>query len=146
MQCTTIGPERAGESFNKAQKSHDIGEQALDTILKMGILVIYYDPDDEEDDSYKLVDEFESLLATTPKRIAVDDYIDSCRYATMEIPIDWEALFDNDDDKKDTDENIKEGSPEAERARDYWEKKEDEEQDKSHYDAEFDEINGLLDQ
>ena len=37
---------RAGESWNKAEKSHEIGENALNTALKSGMLKFYYDPTD----------------------------------------------------------------------------------------------------
>lgn len=135
---------RLGESFNKAKKDHELGEMALDTALKTGMLVIYYDPDDDQDESHKLVGEFESLKSTTPKRIAKDDAIDSCRYCIMEIPIDWEAILDNKP-QKEAKLIHESGTAEKERPDDYWQTEEERNQDKDIYDEEFSEWNDLLD-
>ena len=79
---------RAGDHFTKAQKSHDIGEDLLNTLFKMGILKIY-----QFDQSDKLRVELETLSQTTNKRHAKDDFIDSLRYAIATIPVDWEKVF-----------------------------------------------------
>lgn len=84
---------RAGEPFNKAKKDHELGEMALNTALKTGMFVIYHDPNDPEDEAMKLVREFETLRVNTPKRNAKDDFIDTCRYGIMDVPIDWEVIL-----------------------------------------------------
>lgn len=115
--------DRVGDPFDKAVKDHAIGEMALETALKTGILVIYFDPEDPLDESRKLVGEFEGLLAETPKNKAKDDLIDALRYALVQIPIDWEAVIEGK--VSETKEELKDGSPEKERPNDYFEKEED---------------------
>jgi hypothetical protein len=85
--------DRIGESWTKANKSHEQGEMILNTALKTGILAIYYDPTDPECESYKLVGELESLANGRDKRICKDDFVDTLRYALASMPIDWEAVF-----------------------------------------------------
>ena len=78
---------RSGIPFVKAKKDHDVGEMALNTAFKTGMLKIYRG--DEED---KLVRELETLLIAGDKRKAKDDLIDSLRYALMQVPINWEKV------------------------------------------------------
>lgn len=126
--------ERAGEPFKKAEKSHELGEMALNTALKSGILQIYHDPDDPQDEAMKLVRELETLRVDTNKRNADDDFIDTTRYAVMEIPIDWEQLL-NGKGPKTKNPNV----PKHRGREDYlmWESKNDEEADKAYIDNEI---------
>jgi len=82
---------RMGLPFKKAKKDHAIGEMALNTAFKSGILKIYRDGEE----MIKLVRELETLLLTTAKNKSKDDFIDALRYALMEIPIDWEEVLEN---------------------------------------------------
>jgi hypothetical protein len=128
---------RAGEPFNKAQKDHELGEMVLNTVLKTGMFVIYHDPEDPDDEAMKLVREFETLRVDTNKRNAVDDFIDTCRYGMVEIPIDWEAVLNGHEGKKKEKKKIT-----GRRGEDYgrfWENEEDEEADKDFIDNEIDE-------
>jgi len=93
---------RMGLGFTKAKKDHAIGELALNTAFKSGILKIY--KDDEE--MIKLVRELETLLVTTAKNKSKDDFIDALRYALMEIPIDWEEVLENGEIKIDKKVNL----------------------------------------
>lgn len=132
--------ERAGEPFTKAQKDHDIGEQALSTALKTGMLVIY---DDEEGEGEKLAREFETLGANTEKRKAKDDYIDATRYCVMSIPVDWDKILNGFQGKPKPNEHS-EGTPEKERPNDFWETKRDQEDNNTQYQEEFEYWNDLL--
>jgi hypothetical protein len=80
--------ERAGVSFNKADKSRDLGEELMNTLFRNGMLVIAGgDPE-----LSKLVGELMTLQKRTDKTKARDDFIDALRYAVTSIPWDWEAL------------------------------------------------------
>lgn len=57
------------------------------------MLLIYDDPESKEDTELKkLVGELKSLLSTTPKRQAKDDFVDSLRYCVAAIPWNWEGI------------------------------------------------------
>lgn len=90
--CKDFGTitERAHDYFVKAEKGHDKGEEILNTAFKLGILQIYQCPEHD-----KLVGEIESLLQTTDKRHAKDDFIDAIRYAIASIPVNWAEIFEN---------------------------------------------------
>jgi len=78
---------RSGESFTPADKSHDTGEQHLNTLFKNGALAI-----DDIEECQPIGDEFENLRRDTPKNKAVDDSIDSVRYCATRIPWDWPGI------------------------------------------------------
>lgn len=78
---------RLGEPFEKAEKSHDIGENFLNTLFKNNMLYIY-----EDEELVKLAGELATLKKTTNKRQAKDDFSDALRYAVTRIPWDWTAI------------------------------------------------------
>lgn len=82
---------RIGESLVPAEKSHRIGEDLLNTLLRHGMLIIY---DDSE--NHKLVGELESLMNSTSKTTAKDDLVDALRYAISRIPFDFSHLGEED--------------------------------------------------
>lgn len=127
---------RMGEPFEKAKKDHDLGELALNAALKTGTFVIYYDEEDNEDESFKLVRELETSLVGENKRTAKDDLIDACRYAIMGIPIDWEALLMSGELKAD--KKIKEEKHPANR-RGIWESEHDRKEDQNQIESELEE-------
>jgi len=107
---------RSGIPFAKAKKDHDIGEMALSTAFKTGMLKIFRG--DEED---KLVRELETLLTTTNKRKAKDDLIDALRYALMQVPVDWEKVAGlNDSSSK----KEKKSTKQHRRPNEFWEDEE----------------------
>ena len=108
---------RAGESWQKAEKSHELGENAVNTAFKSGMLKIYYDPDDEACESVKLVRELETLTNEINKRHAKDDLIDTVRYCLTAMPIDWAAVLNGEVIKPE--DKIKKGSPQDARPNDY---------------------------
>lgn len=124
-----IMAERIGDPFNKAKKNHETGEACLNAVLKLGILQIYYDPSDEDDQSIKLVREFETSLVGENKRTAKDDLIDFARYTLQEIPLDWEKILEEAAGEVhiETKEKPKAGTAEAERERDFYENPRDKE-------------------
>jgi len=131
--------QRAGSPFEKAKKGHEEGEDALNTALKTGAFVIYYDPEDPEDESIKLVREFETLGINADKRRAKDDFIDTCRYTIMEMPVAWDMLL-NDKEPKSEQRDPERGTPERERPNDYaWYSKEDEKEHRNICEEEFNE-------
>lgn len=82
---------RIGEALVPAEKSHRIGEDLLNTLLRHGMLIIYDDTDNS-----KLVGELESLLNDTAKTAAHDDLTDALRYAISRIPFDFSHLGEED--------------------------------------------------
>ena len=80
--------ERAGTSFNKADKSRDLGEDLLNTLFRNQMLVI----GGGDPELGKLISELMTLQKKTDKTKAKDDLIDALRYCIMSIPWDWEAL------------------------------------------------------
>jgi hypothetical protein len=77
-----------GEPFEKAEKSHDIGENVINTLFKHDML--YLLDDDGEID--KLGIELQSLLKQTAKTKAKDDLSDALRYAVVKIPWDFNSV------------------------------------------------------
>jgi len=109
---------RMGFGFNKAKKDHAIGELALNTAFKSGMLKIYKD-----EESLKLVRELETLLLSTPKNKSKDDFIDALRYAIMEIPIDWDKVLEGGEIEIKKESNLPD--PKDRRAMyDYWDSEE----------------------
>jgi len=78
---------RVGETFTMADKNRERGENILNTLFKNDMLSIY----EGDSELQKLIIELTSLLNTTPKTRAKDDFIDSLRYAVTQIPWDWTA-------------------------------------------------------
>jgi len=70
-----------------AEKSHEIGENLLNTLFKNQMLELFDLPN-----IFKLVTEFTSLKSETPKNKAKDDGIDSLRYAISKIPFDFSDI------------------------------------------------------
>lgn len=78
---------RAGETFTPADKDRQRGEQILNTLFSSGMLCIQ----DGDSELQKLIIELTTLLHTTPKTSAKDDFVDALRYAVTQIPWDWTA-------------------------------------------------------
>ncbi len=78
---------RAGEPFEKADKGHDKGEDVINTLFKNDMLFIY-----EDAELSKLAGELSSLMKSTPKNKAKDDFADAFRYAITTIPWDFSYL------------------------------------------------------
>jgi len=133
---------RAGRPFKKAEKNHEFGEMALNTALKSGMFQVYYDPEDVEDESLKIVREFETLGINSNKRHAKDDFIDSIRYAICEIPIDWETILNGAAPRKV--EEASRSNFEEVRPNDYWATKKDQDSDWESIESEIGEWDDLL--
>jgi phage terminase large subunit-like protein len=91
-----IVASRIGEPFIPAEKGQDLGTDMINTLFKNRVLDIFDLPE-----LSPLVDELLNLHADTPKKDAVDDYIDGMRYAITRIPWDWTAVGDNLVEKAD---------------------------------------------
>jgi hypothetical protein len=126
------------DTWEKAKKDHTLGEFALNTALKTGMFQIYYDPDDPDDESIKLVEEFESLAHNTDKKVARDDFIDSVRYAITQIPIDWQSVFEGKHLPRKKEQAPK-GSLERERPNDYFRSRKEESAELNSIQAEINE-------
>lgn len=79
---------RIGEPFGRADKSRTLGEETLNTLFKNNALFIFDIPELQS-----LGSEFASLRHQTQKPNAKDDFIDSVRYAAVQVPWDWETLI-----------------------------------------------------
>lgn len=80
--------DRLGGSFQKADKSHEMGEQSLNVLFKNSMLHIFDTPE-----LSKLDSELRNLNRTTAKTVAKDDFTDALRYATTKIPWDFSCLI-----------------------------------------------------
>lgn len=78
----------AGIPFTPAQKGREQGEGVMNTLFKLGMLVIFED----DPELAKLVVELTSLKKDAPKTRAKDDFYDALRYAVMPIPWDFEGV------------------------------------------------------
>jgi phage terminase large subunit-like protein len=76
---------RAGEAFIKAEKSHDLGEQIVNTVFKFGMLTI----DEGDDELRKLAIELCSIPKEGPRKKKRDDLSDCLRYGNCGIPWDF---------------------------------------------------------
>lgn len=89
---------RAGESFTKSEKSHELGEDIVNTLFKNDMLFIF-----DTSELRKLGQELITLRVDVVKRKAADDFIDGAvRYPCTGIPWDWTAVAgeESEDEKK----------------------------------------------
>lgn len=95
--------QELGLNVEKAEKSHEIGEQTLNVLFKNQMLQIY-----DYTELHPLIKELTSLKKDEPKRSAKDDAIDSLRYAAANVPWNFSVLSDllmksdTDSDKTNT--------------------------------------------
>lgn len=83
-----IVASRAGESFTKSEKSHELGEDIVNTLFKNDMLYIF-----DTSELRKLGQELVTLRSDVVKRSAADDFIDGAlRYPCTGIPWDWTCL------------------------------------------------------
>lgn len=79
--------DRNGESFIEADKSHERGEEVINTLFANDMLFLFDTPEVR-----KVGEEMLTLMKTTDKRVAIDDAADGCRYAVVDIPWDWTLI------------------------------------------------------
>ncbi len=79
--------ERAGETFLPSDKSHERGEDVINTLFRSDMLFIF-----DTEDGQKLGGELTGLMRATPKKKAKDDLCDALRYCVVDIPWDWAAI------------------------------------------------------
>lgn len=78
---------RLGGNWQRAEKSHELGEQVINVLFRNDMLKIY-----ERHDSGKLVGELCSLTIEGNKRKKADDLCDALRYCVVKIPWDWSVI------------------------------------------------------
>ena len=78
---------RLGESFQKAEKSHELGENIVNTLFKNDMLMLF-----DNDENRKMGSELLNLQRSTRKEHAKDDLADAMRYAGVEITWDFSAI------------------------------------------------------
>jgi len=93
---------RLGESFEKANKSHELGEDLLNTLFKNDMFFLF----DGDDEIRKLGSEYISLQKATPKNKAKDDLTDTSRYGVVEVPFDFDDIKAGSDED-DVDQGAK---------------------------------------
>lgn len=81
--------QRAGISFEPAEKGHETGETTLNTLFKNGMLDI-----DDLEELEPLIYELCSVLKETAKTKAKDDFSDALRYSCTKVPFDYGAIRD----------------------------------------------------
>lgn len=77
----------AGDPWEAADKSHEVGEDIINTLFKHNMMFVYDDPE-----MMKLASELSTLKKDTPKRKAKDDFADAFRYAVTKVPWDFSDL------------------------------------------------------
>jgi phage terminase large subunit-like protein len=101
---------RNGGGWIPAEKNHEKGEQAINTLFKHDMLAIY-----QKGENGKLAGELCSLNYETPKRKRKDDLADPLRYIGVHVPWDWSAIkgaassgqeFEDRPQKKETAEEM----------------------------------------
>lgn len=78
---------RAGETFMPSDKSQERGEDTMNTLFKNDMLILFDTPEIQ-----KLGSELSTLMKSTPKKKARDNFYDSTRYCAMAVPWDWSML------------------------------------------------------
>lgn len=78
----------ANESFEKSDKSHERGEQIINTLFKNDMMFLF----DDDPEIAKLGGELQGLLKSTPKNKAKDDLADAFRYAITKAPWDFSVI------------------------------------------------------
>lgn len=98
--ATDFGELAVRESipFNKAEKSHSIGIELMNTLFKTGQLKIFTGP--ETGANYQAIRELNSIDTTIPKNKRVDDVADSIRYAIAGQALRITPLHVKDEKKK----------------------------------------------
>lgn len=88
--CKDFGviAERAGTYFEPSEKSHDLGEAAVNTLFANDMLHLFSD----DYEIAKLGGELTSLMRGKAKKDACDDLADALRYAVTGAPWDWSAI------------------------------------------------------
>lgn len=81
---------RNGEPFTPAEKSHEKGEQIINTLFKFDMMIVY-----ETDELHKFAVEISNLMKDTAKNKAHDDLVDAVRYGSTLIP--WDFTFITED-------------------------------------------------
>lgn len=76
--------QRAGNPFEKADKSHELGEKLVNTLFQNEMLTLASD----DDEIQKLGTELMLVMKNTPKQKAKDDLCDALRYAVMKVQWD----------------------------------------------------------
>lgn len=84
FQIVAIG---LGETFLPADKSHDTGEDIINTLFKNDMMFLY-----EDSETAKLAGELSTLKKDTLKKHAKDNLSDAFRYAVTRIPWDFSHL------------------------------------------------------
>jgi hypothetical protein len=80
----TIAERTGDSSFEMADKSHDRGEDVVNTLFENDMLFLFDTPEVR-----KYGEEMLTLMKNTDKRSAKDDACDAVRYGVIEIPWDW---------------------------------------------------------
>ena len=96
---------RVGEAIIPAEKSHEVGEQTINTLFKYKMLEVFDNPD-----LRNLMYELESVRANTSKKDAKDDFVDALRYAVTRINWDYSRINHGDikeEKKKDKPRNTR---------------------------------------
>lgn len=132
----------ANDPWEPADKSHERGEEVINTLFKHDMLYVYEDPE-----LSKLCSELASLKKEATmgaaKRSAKDDFSDGLRYAVSKIPWDFSNLTAQYDDKQisDPDEELTPLQLEIKQRRAAFNEAQDDEE--ARLQEEFDEVNDL---
>jgi len=93
----------AGLPFEKAEKSHVIGEDVINTLFGNDMMTI---DSDKGDELHKLAMELASLKQNTPLTKAKNDFADSFRYSVSKFFFDWGFITGRKPDTPKKEEEI----------------------------------------
>jgi hypothetical protein len=127
----------AGISFVKAEKSHSVGDDLINILFKNQMIDL-----EECEQVEDLIQEIETLKTSTAKTKAVDDGIDSFRYAISSLPWDLSDITTTLIELPEEDENDKYDERTAHAMR-FSDKKPRSDDDDLSYEQEIDEYNEL---
>ncbi len=130
---------RAGEPFIKAEKSHELGEQVMNTLFKFGMMTI-----DESDDGRKLALELSTLSKDGPRKNQCNDLSDATRYCAVGIPWDFSKTVSIPEQLREDTNEIPQENPIKSRHRLAVSHEFEGDRDESDFDSQFEELNELL--
>lgn len=133
--------ERLQDIFEKAEKSHELGEDIINTLFRNNMLKIF-----NTEELRKLGNELLMLQKNMPKNKAKDDFCDALRYSATKVP--WNFSIIQEKDGELNKEIVKESLPKTDaewqayhieqRRKEFFPEKSGRSGDRSELDEEFD--------
>lgn len=122
---------RNGVGFIKADKSHVLGEQVINTLFRNDMMAIY-----DASENGKLAGELCTISIGTAKRVQEDNLVDPFRYCCVKIPWNWEGIgVENFLKTEEPEKKLSRNEAEIAERRRYFEEKREEESLQDEFDT-----------